>query len=201
LKVWHIIFDKKYYFCQNDGMSSKLTQEALVERRTRILDAARWCFLNFGFARTSLEDIARRAVISRTLLYRMFKDKEDIFIQVFDDWILSRVQHAQQAARQGGTPRERLQCVCQCLVLDSWSEWASAPMASEFQDVYERLRPKVAWKHREGTLAPVVQVLGDADIARVFLLSLEGLFVDRPPLDVLTKRIGILIDRFAGDAV
>ncbi|MGB6007923.1 TetR/AcrR family transcriptional regulator [Castellaniella sp.] len=182
-------------------MSQKLTPEFLAERRTRILDAARWCFLNFGFARTSLEDIARRAVISRTLLYRMFKDKEDIFIQVFDDWILSRVQSANQAARQAGTRRARLQRVCQRLALDSWSEWASAPMAGEFQDVYERLRPKVAWKHREGTLEPVAQVLGDADIARVFLLSLEGLFVDRPPLDVLVKRIGILVDRFAGDVM
>lgn len=181
-------------------MSQKLNSEAQTERRIRILDAARWCFLNFGFARTSLEDIAQRAVISRTLLYRTFKDKEDIFIQCFDHWILSRVQPAMRAAQQDGTVGQRLRDVCHCLVLDSWSEMAQAPMAGEFQDVYERLRPTVAWKHREGVLECVVQVLHDADTATVFLLALEGQFVDRPPLDVLTARIDILVDRFTQNA-
>ncbi|WP_322994926.1 TetR/AcrR family transcriptional regulator [Castellaniella sp.] len=178
-------------------MSQKLTQQALAERRLRILDAARWCFLNFGFSRTSLEDIARRAVISRTLLYRNFKDKEDIFVQVFDEWILSRVDQALCAAAQPGTTQERLTRVCQSLVLDSWSEMVDAPMASEFQDVYERLRPRVAWSHREKSLECVVAALGDPEVSRVFLLSMEGLFVDRPTKEVLVGRIQILIDHFS----
>ncbi|WP_323017533.1 TetR/AcrR family transcriptional regulator [Castellaniella sp.] len=180
-------------------MAQKLDPEALAERRTRILDAARWCFLNFGFSRTSLEDIAQRAVISRTLLYRTFKDKEDIFVQCVDDWILSRVQPAKQAAQQGGTVRQRLRRVCHCLILDSWSEMVAAPMASEFQDVYERLRPNVACHHREGVLECIVQVLNDMDLAQVFMLALDGLFADRPPLDVLTARINILVDCFTKD--
>lgn len=181
-------------------MSQKLNSKSQAERRTRILDAARWCFLNFGFSRTSLEDIAQRAVISRTLLYRTFKDKEDIFVQCFDDWVLSRVQPANNAAQQDGTVSQRLLRVCHCLVLDSWSEMALAPMAGEFQDVYERLRPTVAWKHREGVLGCIVQVLNNTDLARVFLLALEGQFVDRPTLDVLAARIDILVDCFAKDA-
>ena len=58
-------------------MPKPLTHEAAAVRRARILTAARWCFLNFGFAKTAFEDIAKRANLSRTLLYRMFKDKED----------------------------------------------------------------------------------------------------------------------------
>ncbi|WP_258005623.1 TetR/AcrR family transcriptional regulator [Castellaniella caeni] len=177
-------------------MSQKLSPEALAERRIRILDAARWCFLNFGYARTTLEDIARRAVISRTLLYRNFKDKEDIFIQVFDAWVSARVQPAMRAGAEPGSQRERLWRVCQRLVLDCWSEMAQAPMANEFHDVYERLRPKVAWNHREGVLACIVQVLEAPDVAQVFLLALEGLFADRPQLDEITQRIRILVDRF-----
>lgn len=181
-------------------MSQKLSPEALEARRTRILDAARWCFLNFGFSRTSLEDIAHRASISRTLLYRTFKDKEDIFVQCFDAWVLSRVDSANRAAQRRGAGRERLQRVCQCLVLDCWAEMAGAPMAGEFQDVYERLRPKVAWTHRDAVLKCVDQVLGDAALSLVFLLALEGLFADRPPRDVATARIGLLVDRFSGGA-
>jgi AcrR family transcriptional regulator len=52
---------------------SAITETAAAERRERILQAARWCFLNFGFSKTSFEDIAKRANISRTLLYKVFK--------------------------------------------------------------------------------------------------------------------------------
>ncbi len=56
-------------------MPAAIAEEEAAERRNRILHSARWCFLNFGFAKTSLEDIAKRANISRTQLYRIFKDK------------------------------------------------------------------------------------------------------------------------------
>ncbi len=47
--------------------------------------AARWCFLHFGYEKTSLEDIAKRAAISRPLLYLTFKNKEQIFGAVFEE--------------------------------------------------------------------------------------------------------------------
>ena len=42
-------------------------------RRRVILDAARDCILKFGYAKSSLEDIAKQAAISRPLIYRKFK--------------------------------------------------------------------------------------------------------------------------------
>lgn len=178
-------------------MSQKLTPEVLATRRARILDAARWCFLNFGFSRTSLEDIARRAAISRTLLYRTFKDKEDLFVQVFDDWLLSRLGLALEAAGQPGPPRMRLYRICQIALLDLWSEMESAPMSGDFLDACERLRPQVAQLHRDSFHRCVVQVLGDPVVSLVFQLALEGLLEDRPTLDVLQVRVRILVDRFA----
>src|SRR5262245_9791107 len=53
-------------------MPATLTDDEAAARRTKILSAARWCFLNFGFAKTAFEDIAKRAKLSRTLLYRIF---------------------------------------------------------------------------------------------------------------------------------
>lgn len=35
-----------------------LSDDKKAARRARILTAARWCFLNFGFAKTAFEDIA-----------------------------------------------------------------------------------------------------------------------------------------------
>ena len=71
-------------------MPATMTDNEAAARRARILTAARWCFLNFGFAKTTFEDIAKRANLSRTLLYRDFKDKEAIYQAVFVDWLISR---------------------------------------------------------------------------------------------------------------
>ncbi|HEX7388334.1 MAG TPA: TetR/AcrR family transcriptional regulator [Castellaniella sp.] len=181
-------------------MSQKLTAAMVEARRVRILDAARWCFLNFGFSRTSLEEVARRASISRTSLYQVCRDKEDLFIQVFDDWLLSRLPVAHEAALATAAPRSRLYDICQIVLLDLWSEMEVAPMATEFHDVCERLRPQVAERQREGVRQCVAQVLGDPVVSLVFLLALEGLLTDRPSLDVLSVRVKILVDRFAGTA-
>ena len=48
-------------------------------RRRVILDAARECILKFGYAKSSLEDIAKQAAVSRPLIYRKFESKEEIF--------------------------------------------------------------------------------------------------------------------------
>lgn len=177
-------------------MSQKLTTEAMEVRRTRILDAARWCFLNFGFSRTSLEEVARRASLSRTSLYQVCRDKEDLFIQVFDDWLLTRLPAARAAAATTGSARARLQAICQVMLLDLWSEMEVAPMAGEFHDVCERLGPQAAQRHRDGMLQCVARVLGDPEVSLVFLLALEGLLADRPTLEILAIRVGILVNRF-----
>lgn len=47
--------------------------------RERILEAARGCFSQFGFTKTSMEDIARDAGMSRGNVYRHFPDKDSLF--------------------------------------------------------------------------------------------------------------------------
>ncbi len=80
-------------------MPGTMTDDEATARRAKILTAARWCFLNFGFAKTAFEDIAKRANLSRTLLYRTFKDKEAIYQAVFVDWLeVSPHPAAKQAA-------------------------------------------------------------------------------------------------------
>ena len=89
-------------------MPKTMTDDEAAVRRARILTAARWCFLNFGFAKTALEDIAKRANLSRTLLYRIFKDKEEIYQAVFVDWLVSRRPAAKLAAKGACHPLRAL---------------------------------------------------------------------------------------------
>src|SRR6201986_1665037 len=53
--------------------------ERAAERRAAIVDAAMEEFVARGFAGTRLDDIARRAGVSKGTIYLHFKDKESMF--------------------------------------------------------------------------------------------------------------------------
>jgi AcrR family transcriptional regulator len=178
-------------------MPATSTNDEAAARRARVLVAARWCFLNFGFAKTAFEDIAKRAKLSRTLLYRIFKDKEDLYRAVFEDWLVSRHPAAKQAANGPGSPYERLLSVCRLLALEPWAEMVGAPMGNEFHDVCERIDPESEALYRKVALGCVAAILGDEASAEVFLLALDGLFADQPSMEVLEQRTQLLAVRFA----
>jgi TetR/AcrR family transcriptional regulator, transcriptional repressor of aconitase len=179
-------------------MSATMKEDEVAARRSKILVAARWCFLNFGFAKTSFEDIAKRSNLSRTLLYRVFKDKEAIFSAVFVDWLVSRHPAAKQAANApDSSPYERLVNVCRLMVIEPWSEMFGTPMGGEFLEACERIDPETDALHRQVALGCVASILGDEASAEVFLLALDGLLADEPETAVLEKRTRLLAARFA----
>ena len=178
-------------------MPGKITDDEAAIRRVKILTAARWCFLNFGFAKTTFEDIARRASLSRTLLYRIFKDKEEIYQAVFVDWLVSRQPAAMQAAKGPGSPYERLVTVCRLLALEPWAEIVGKPMGREFLEVCEQIDPENEALYRKVAHQCVAEILGDEASAEVFLLALDGLFSDRSSMQVLEQRTQLLAARFA----
>ena len=177
-------------------MATRITPEEASVRREQTLHAARWCFLNFGFSKTSLDDIAKRANISRTLLYKSFKDKEDIFTAVFAHWLVARHPIARAAAAGPGTRQERLLEVCRVMLVEPWSDMVGAPMAGDFYDVCERLDPEVAEHHKATALECIETVLKDRASATVFLLALDGLLADDPSVPLLNERVRLLVDRF-----
>jgi AcrR family transcriptional regulator len=174
-----------------------MTDDEAALRRARILTAARWCFLNFGFAKTAFEDIAKRANLSRTLLYRIFKDKEEIYQAVFVDWLISRRPAAEQAAKGPGSPYERLLSVCRLLALEPWAEMVGTAMGREFLEACERIDPENEVLYRKIAHECVAAILGDEASAEVFLLALDGLLVDQPSMGVLEQRTQLLAGRFA----
>ena len=174
-----------------------MTGDEVAVRRARILTAARWCFLNFGFAKTTFEDIAKRANLSRTLLYRIFKDKEEIYQAVFVDWLVSRKPAAKQAVKEPGSPYKRLVTVCRLMALEPWAEMVGAPMGSEFIEACERINPESEALYRKVVLECVAEILGDEASAEVFLLALDGLFADHPSVEMLEQRMQLLAARFA----
>jgi len=60
------------------------TKDEAKETRSRILDAAERVFSDRGVSRTSLEDIAQAAGVTRGAIYWHFKDKQDLFSAMVD---------------------------------------------------------------------------------------------------------------------
>lgn len=55
-----------------------------LRTRARILDSAGHCFADRGFAKTTVEEIARQAGVSKALVYVHFEGKEDLLAKVLE---------------------------------------------------------------------------------------------------------------------
>jgi AcrR family transcriptional regulator len=169
-------------------------------RRRLILDAARDCFLKFGYAKTSFEDIAKQAVISRPLIYRKFKSKEEIFAAVLEDIFETTYRAAEHALAKPGRKREKLMSLYEALLLDPWKELiVDAPMGAELYEACSRLTPDIDESHRKMRLKYTQAILGDKEVSEVFMRAIDGLIQDLPAPKVLHRRLEVLIDRFVRD--
>jgi AcrR family transcriptional regulator len=166
-------------------------------RRRAILDAARSCFLQFGFAKTSLDDIAKRANLSRPLLYRKYKNKEAIYGAVYDDVFDSRYPLAKEILEGRSSKAEKLLRIYDLIVVETWAMVMDSPMAKEFYDACMRVIPDIHAKH-ERKLYELTRALFDSkETTHVFMLSVDGLMGDLPSAQTLHKRIALLVERFA----
>jgi AcrR family transcriptional regulator len=171
-------------------------RERDATRRRVILDAALACFLQYGYAKTSLDDIAQRAGISRPLLYRKFKNKEDIFGACYDDVFASRYPRCGAVLASRAGKKAKLKQICEIACLEPWAILWKAPAAAEFYAACMSVIPEIHDKHEKRFVEVVNEVIGDKEVAHVFNLALDGMFVDLPSVATLRKRIYLLIDRF-----
>lgn len=51
--------------------------------RERLLDAAESCFERFGLRKTTIEDVAREAKVSRSTVYRYFEGRSDLLVAAY----------------------------------------------------------------------------------------------------------------------
>src|SRR5262249_39711524 len=121
------------------------TASALSEHETKrrrvLVEAARDCFLKFGFAKTSLDDIAKRANLSRPRIYRRVKSKEDVFAAVLVLTFEERYAEAERIVGGRGSKREKLRRLCEVLLVEPWEQMARGAMLAEFYAACDQLLP------------------------------------------------------------
>jgi AcrR family transcriptional regulator len=102
-------------------------------RRGRILDAALSVFSRYGFRKTSMEEVAQAAQISRQALYLHFATKEDLFRATVEGAIERNTRNARAVLAEHELPLEtRL-----IRAFDAWMGEHVGMMASGASDLAE----------------------------------------------------------------
>jgi AcrR family transcriptional regulator len=120
------------------------------EKRELLLTKALNCFTQYGYTKTTLEDVAKAAGINKASLYHYFKSKEELFLQVLlqvsqqgiDDLIAktSRLKSAEKQLISYFTGR--LHFYLQVVRLNSLSKETLLTLQALFDSVYKPVKEK-----------------------------------------------------------
>jgi len=110
-----------------------------VSTRERILEAAFTLFGRYGFKRTSMEDIASEAGLSRAALYLQFRNKEEIFRDLAGGLHEQGLSDAEAALRSAQPLAERLRAAVEAKTLRMIEIAYASPHGSELMDEKNRL--------------------------------------------------------------
>ncbi len=91
--------------------------ERMEHRRQEIISAAERVFGDHGYAATKMDDIASAAGISKGSVYNYFKSKEDLFEQVFMQYVSSVEAETERVIAGTTTATEKMEWV-----LAYWAE-------------------------------------------------------------------------------
>ena len=89
-------------------MARKSRRLPASERRAQLVDVGRAAFAEHGYEGTSVEEIAKRAKVSKPIIYEHFGGKEGLYAVVVDremDYVERRIIEAISS----GSPRERVE--------------------------------------------------------------------------------------------
>jgi len=175
------------------------------DRRDSILAAAIGVFARYGFKKTSVEDVARAAGISKQGLYLHFASKEELFVACLKKYLVEN-----HAAMEELMFREDAPLFVRLVdAFDSWvgryvesftdenydiieaSNRLSGGLMSEYKALFrasvaKALTASAEFKHTKNILAP-------KDIADVLLRLVESWKSERLPRPEFRKKIALAV--------
>ncbi|NGN42158.1 TetR/AcrR family transcriptional regulator [Mesorhizobium sp. CGMCC 1.15528] len=137
------------------------TETATDPKRARILDGALKMFLAYGFSRTTMDDIARAAEVSRPALYLLFKNKTDIYRALASVVFEESIAKA-RAELAGDAPLgERLFQVIDTALISVMAKIAESPHGAEILDMKGSLAGDVVEGWRAAMVGQFTAAIGE----------------------------------------
>ncbi|WP_245414071.1 TetR/AcrR family transcriptional regulator [Nitratireductor sp. StC3] len=143
-------------------------------RRDRIVEGAIKVFLAYGFQRTTMDDIARAADLSRPALYLDFKNKGDIYRAIAARKFAESTRALEQALAGGGDIEARLMDGLDKSLFSMMRVFFEAPHGAEILDAKNSLAADEMAAWRDRFLAIVAAALAAEAAARAVDLGARG---------------------------
>ncbi|MBX3579021.1 MAG: TetR family transcriptional regulator [Rhizobiaceae bacterium] len=132
-------------------------------KRRRIIEAAAGHFLAYGFGRTTMDDIARAAEMSRPAVYLHFKNKTEIFRELAAGFAARMVAEAERILSGGGKLDERVTRMFELCFVALKEEMAGSPHGAELLDMKDTVTADLIATVRGRVAAALVKALEAAD--------------------------------------
>jgi AcrR family transcriptional regulator len=147
-------------------------------RHTLILDAALQVFGQYGYRRTSMDDIAREADVGKGTIYLSFASKEEVFQALSERLAQRMLAGAEAASRRPGTTADKLAAMHAAWFGTYAETIRRSPHAAELLDAKHRLSADLVADAASRYKRLVRDVLAEAAAAGELDLEPAGLTAD-----------------------
>lgn len=176
-----------------------------IDRRTQVLAAALDVFARHGYRKTSMDDVARAADISRPGLYFLFSSKPELFRATVEHALDDSVESARRALTDVDNPlRDRL-----IEAFDHWSGRYVGPLSAEIDvliDANPGLLGTMPAEYSRRFLTTVTDALAavenrpagvaPVDVARTLISTAVGIKHEVHTRDEFRVRMTIAVDLY-----
>lgn len=161
--IKHDIEQQQFPGQQENMSNSKRTSARSAAKQVAVLDAAAAVFAQYGFRRTTMNDIAQAAGISRPALYLMFDNKEHLFHELSAYRINLALQATEAVLAKSGNVTEQFIEALMVFEKTYTEPVANSPHGEELTDVNMNLAADVMIKGHANLVAVLARLLTEAE--------------------------------------
>ncbi len=169
------------YFVNLSSAREREAVNAVVSKQESVIIGATEVFLRYGFARTTMGDIAERVGISRPALYLVFPNKEAVFSAVIHRMNDKQLTEIRTGLSNLATRREKLLYACQTWGTHGLSIIAAHPDAKDLfdlsfapvQEIYAEFQALLAELIAEAGPRPSLEATQE-ELARTLTFAMRG---------------------------
>ncbi|TWG98921.1 TetR family transcriptional regulator [Mesorhizobium sp. J18] len=144
-------------------------------KRMRILEGALKVFLAYGYTRTTMDDIARAADVSRPALYLLFKNKTDIYRAIGSCLLARSVTEARNALEEEGPFGPRVMEALDRALFRLLERIQDSPHGEELLDMKNSLAADILANWRTGLAEALTEAIAREAARRSVPLEERGL--------------------------
>jgi TetR/AcrR family transcriptional regulator len=144
------------------------------DRVERILDAAYQCFIRHGIRKTTMDDIAAAAGMSRPAIYQYVRNKEDAFRRLAARIFDCALVRAEQAAAGEGTLTQRMDRILAVKLALTQQLFHDSPHASELIGETARVSADLDRAFTANMVALLTKTITDAAVRADLALGNEN---------------------------